>query len=270
MMHRKTPVSQEIANDLAQAIESGELPPGALLPSERELVAQYGTSKATVGKAIGLLRAQGLIASQVGRGIFVRTSPRRVVRDSARHQAEKDLVRATEEERRGRGEAEENIGAPLEELHFDTKYEIVDAGPDLAKEFNVPIGEPLLRRTYETSEMHGTRLAYSVGYIPVRLIESNPVLLSEDCEPWPGGTQHQLFTVGIEIEKVVDEVTAFMPGMADAHRWALAEGVPLLLVRRISIDTHGRVVEVSDAQYPADRTELRFTTLLERWANGDK
>ena len=43
------------------------------------------------------------------------------------------------------------------------------------------------------------------------------------------------------------------------------EGVPLLWVRRISLDTTARVVEISDAQYPADRTKLTFHTPLTRW-----
>ena len=35
--------------------------------------------------------------------------------------------------------------------------------------------------------------------------------------------------------------------------------------RRISIDTDDRIVEVSDADYPADRTELQFVTPLKPW-----
>ena len=58
-----------------------------------------------------------------------------------------------------------------------------------------------------------------------------------------------------------------MPTTVDAQRWDLEPGVPLLLVRRISIDTTGRAVEVSDAQYPADRTLLRFTTPLRPWSD---
>ena len=40
------------------------------------------------------------------------------------------------------------------------------------------------------------RLSFSVSYIPRFLIESNPELLEERNEPWPGGHQHQLYTVG--------------------------------------------------------------------------
>ena len=102
--------------------------------------------------------------------------------------------------------------------------------------------------------------------MPVRLLESRPELLSGECEPWPGGHQHQLSLVGIEVAEIVDEVKARMPTTAEAQRWALDDGIPLLCVRRISVDTGGNVVEVSDAQYPADRTELRFSTPLKPWS----
>jgi GntR family transcriptional regulator len=84
-------------------------------------------------------------------------------------------------------------------------------------------------------------------------------------EPWPGGTQHQLYTVGIEIMTMIDEVTAKMPTTVDRQAWGLDNGIPLLLVRRISIDKLDRIVEVSDAVFPADRTKLEFKTPLKPW-----
>ena len=115
---------------------------------------------------------------------------------------------------------------------------------------------------------NGRRLSWSVSYIPVPLIESNPDLLDSGNEPWPGGTQHQLYTVGIEVVRIVDQVSARMPTTADAHEWQLDDGVPLLRVRRISYDASGTIVELSDADFPADRTELSFTTELNRWEAG--
>ncbi len=42
----------QIAAELADSIRSGELQPGALVPSERELIERFGTTKSTAGKAI--------------------------------------------------------------------------------------------------------------------------------------------------------------------------------------------------------------------------
>src|SRR5687768_2353103 len=48
------PIYQRIASDLRASIESGELPPGTVMPSERELIERYETSKTTVAKALAL------------------------------------------------------------------------------------------------------------------------------------------------------------------------------------------------------------------------
>jgi GntR family transcriptional regulator len=259
------PIQLRIADDIRMRIESGEYRPNDPLPTLHELAAQWRCSITSARNAVALLKAQGLITGGRGRAPVVRKPPRRVVRDSSRHQAEKDLVLAPEDERRKHGEAEDDLGEPLNDLQFRTEYDSVAAEPDLAAVFQCPSGERLLRKLYETCDKDGVRLAYSVSYVPESLLKSNPLLLSPECEPWPGGAQHQFHTVGIEIAQVVDEVTAIMPTTVDAQRWALDEGVPLLAVRRISVDTTGRVVEVSEAQYPADRTELRFTTHLNLW-----
>src|ERR1039458_10775758 len=74
-MPDRTPLSRQIAADMRRDIQSGELAPGALLPSERELIERYGTSKSTASKAIALLQAEGLVRTEFGRGTFVRSRP---------------------------------------------------------------------------------------------------------------------------------------------------------------------------------------------------
>lgn len=124
----------------------------------------------------------------------------------------------------------------------------------------------MLRRVYQTTDpASGRWLSWSVSYVPHELVRAHPELLDQGREPWPGGTQHQLYVAGIELAQIVDEVSAAMPTTVDAQRWDIDKGVPMLHIRRTSIDTTGRVVEISDADYPADRTELQFTTPLKRW-----
>ena len=48
----------------------------------------------------------------------------------------------------------------------------------------------------------------------------------------------------------------------------MVNGGPLLVVRSASIDTDSRVVEISEASYPADRSELEFVEKLGRWPAG--
>jgi GntR family transcriptional regulator len=262
----RAPIQLQIADDIRIKIEKGIYRPGDSLPPLHELAEQWSCSVSSARNAITLLKSQGLITGGRGKAPVVRVPHRMVIRDSRRHQAEKDLALASDEERRAHGEAEDNSGSPLGELDFRAEYHFMPAGPTLAAVFGCQPGEDLLRKQYETRDPSGwTRISYSVSYVPVRLIEGNPVLLSSDCEPWPGGAQHQFRTVGIEVAEIIDEVTAAMPTTVEAQRWDLEDGVPLVLVRRISVDTGGRVVEVSDAQYPADRTKLVFSTPLKAW-----
>ena len=61
----------QLASILRERIRSGDLPPGRALPSARLLSQQYEVAIGTVTKAIELLRAEGLVRTVIGRGIFV-------------------------------------------------------------------------------------------------------------------------------------------------------------------------------------------------------
>jgi len=65
---------RQIADQIAQLIASGEFPPGARLPAERELATSLGVSRASVREAIISLDMAGLVEVRVGTGIFV-TAP---------------------------------------------------------------------------------------------------------------------------------------------------------------------------------------------------
>ena len=75
------PMYRQIADDLRQQIESGELAPGAQLPTELELRDQFAASRNTVRDAITWLTSLGLVESRAGRarswyGKSIPSSPR--------------------------------------------------------------------------------------------------------------------------------------------------------------------------------------------------
>ena len=75
-MVKKTgrPAYLQIADDLRAQIRDGSLPPGAPLPSTTRLAAHYGVSLSVVKMAVGILRNEGLLIGQQGKGVFVRES----------------------------------------------------------------------------------------------------------------------------------------------------------------------------------------------------
>ena len=55
---------------LKEGLAGGTWPPGALMPSEADLVAQFGVSRMTVNRALKELQAEGLVERSQGVGTF--------------------------------------------------------------------------------------------------------------------------------------------------------------------------------------------------------
>ena len=60
-----------VAREIEQRVLAGRLKPGDRLPSERDLSAQLGVSRASLREAIHKLAARGLLESRQGGGTFV-------------------------------------------------------------------------------------------------------------------------------------------------------------------------------------------------------
>ena len=65
----------QVIDELRRRIESGEYPPGSLLPSEHQLSEEFGMVRSTIVRALRLLRDDGWIETQQGKGSFVRGRP---------------------------------------------------------------------------------------------------------------------------------------------------------------------------------------------------
>lgn len=63
------------ANRIRQQILSGAWADGRLLPSERDMAAQFGIARNTLRRIIQQLEGEGLVESHPGRGSVVRLSP---------------------------------------------------------------------------------------------------------------------------------------------------------------------------------------------------
>lgn len=60
---------RQVADDLREKITLGEI--RGQLPPRRQLAEQYGVADMTVGRALEVLKAEGLIESVPGLGVFV-------------------------------------------------------------------------------------------------------------------------------------------------------------------------------------------------------
>ncbi|HJZ50341.1 MAG TPA: PLP-dependent aminotransferase family protein [Roseiflexaceae bacterium] len=69
------PLYAQLAQDIQRRIRSGALPPGARLPTVRELARQLGVTRLTIHSAYSELQAGGWVEATVGRGTFVAAQP---------------------------------------------------------------------------------------------------------------------------------------------------------------------------------------------------
>ncbi|HOL38072.1 MAG TPA: histidine utilization repressor [Rubrivivax sp.] len=95
-----------VKQHLKDGLADGRWPPGALMPSEAELVAEFGVSRMTVNRALRELQAEGLVARTQGVGTFAaplhRVSSTLTIRDlneeiaerGQRHRADVHVRRA--------------------------------------------------------------------------------------------------------------------------------------------------------------------------------
>jgi DNA-binding FadR family transcriptional regulator len=68
---KKQTMAEQMADNIQESILFGELPGGAILPTEPELAQQFGVSRAVVRDATRILMARGLVQVEHGRGVFV-------------------------------------------------------------------------------------------------------------------------------------------------------------------------------------------------------
>ncbi|MEV8404271.1 GntR family transcriptional regulator [Streptomyces niveus] len=257
---------ERIADELRRSIRAGELRPGDRLPSETKLAEDHRRSVPTIRDALRLLQDEGLVEKLHGRGNFVRKPRTTVLRTNERHQWEKDRAREPEGERLKTGSTEHDTGLTVNDLVFHASYREIKAGADLAAVFDVPEGTAFIERTFRTRyDAENAPFTLVTSYLVRSLVEANPDLLDAANEPWPGGTQSQLHSVGIELGRIEERVTARPPTPEEAEELELPPGTSVLLLRKTSYDIEGRAVEMSDVTLPGDRTEMLFTTPLERW-----
>lgn len=242
------PRYRAVADELRRRMRSGVIPPGALLPSEPALIAEFAVSRGTVREAIALLRAEGLVVTEHGRGTYARPERpvRRLAADRYRRPVEGEAETAFTRDHR----------ADWSQYRLDREFAEVPAGAEQADLLGVEPGTMLLERRF-VFRLLGSAQQISVSSYPLDLVAGTPVA-DPDNEPWPGGSIAQLRTLGIEVTGVRERVRARMPTAEEAATLAVPTGVPVLTITR-QMYAGTRVVEVArDIVLPADRTELEY------------
>lgn len=70
-LDRTRPIWRQVAGIIASRIADGTYPVGSRVPSVVELSSEFGIAASTAQKALGHLKAEGLVRAEVGLGSFV-------------------------------------------------------------------------------------------------------------------------------------------------------------------------------------------------------
>ncbi|WP_041081108.1 FadR/GntR family transcriptional regulator [Thermotoga profunda] len=82
----KVQTANEIVNQIISSISKGELQPGSLLPSERDLAQMFNVSRVVVREAISALSLLGIIQKKWGKGNFISENVNlSLIRNSVKH-----------------------------------------------------------------------------------------------------------------------------------------------------------------------------------------
>ena len=241
------PVYKQIADFLRSSIARGRLHEGDQLPSEAQLMQQFGVARMTIRNAIRLLQDEGLVVSEHGRGVYVRNRPpvKRLASDrfARRHRKEGKAAFITEAEQVG--------GSPQVDM-----IDVREGRPpaEVADRLKLPDDAVTVIRSRRYS-LDGRPVETAVSYIPGDIARGTPIGVPN---PGPGGIYARLEELGHTLERFTEDVTARMPSPEEARVLNLPPGVPVFRLVRTAYDMEGRPVEVCDTIMAADAYLLSY------------
>jgi GntR family transcriptional regulator len=227
------PAYRRVGDELAARIRSGELAPGARVPSERELAAGRGISRMTARAAVGLLARRGLVERRERSGVFV-----------ARPKIEQslDTVAGLSDQLGGRGVVP---GAEVIEVRTVRVGELGDA--EVASRLGLS-DEDAVHVIVRVRTGDGEPLVLEENYLPERLL---PGLLAEDLS----GSLYALVRerYGLSVARTRQELEPTPLDSGAAALLGISPDVPALRVTRTAWDAEGCAIEFARDFHHRDR-----------------
>jgi GntR family transcriptional regulator len=236
------PLWRQIADRLRASVGEGEFQPGDALPSEAEINAAFGVSRATARASLDRLRQEGLISRQSGRGsIVLAPKVERPVNELASF--------SEDMRRRGLRASYATFGAAT-----------TPSSPETAAALNLKPGDLAF----------GIRRLLIADDDPIGMSESwlAPWVIAAGRAPTPeeldAGSLYAWLAreCRVTITGAKETIEADVAGGAMARRLNVGAGAAVLIARRRSHAADGRPVEYAVMHYRADR--YRFVIDLTR------
>lgn len=235
-MNHPAPLYLQIQQFLRLAIEQGRFRAGDKLPSEPELAQRFGTTRATVARALQQLVFEGLIARRAGSGTFV-SSPR--IDD----RVDTNLLESFEDHMIAAGES----------LHYELlAFESQSATPELSLALGTQA--PMLWRLERLRFVGGRKVALELRHLPESLARGIDVRWLQERS-----VQQVLREgLGLQIGRMENAVSASVASAEQARILGAAKGAALLVREHTIFDTKGRALLYGRTFY-AGKFSVRYT-----------
>jgi GntR family transcriptional regulator len=243
------PMYRQIAEDLREQIESGQLEPGQQLLTEIELRERYGASRNTVRDAIKLLTALGLVETRPGQGTFV---PKKI--DPLVSTLSGDPGAGVTEGASYLSEVSERDRKPSTS---PLQVEIQEASGDVSSGLGITKGTEVISR-HERRFIDGTPWSMQTSYYPMEFADRGAERLRSARNIPEGTVQYLAVTLRIHQVGYRDWITVRVPNPTEEDFFKLpADGrVAMYEIFRTAFDGNGVPMRLSITVFPADRNQF--------------
>ncbi|WP_069886952.1 GntR family transcriptional regulator [Streptomyces luteocolor] len=237
---------ERIAADIRDEIMSGDLEPGAKLPSTNQLKERFDASNATIQKALQLLKEERLVVGRAGAAVIVREHRQRTMRPASYM-----APAPPGEPYRWLTEAAKHGTAA-----HSTLMEVAEVRPpaDVSAALNLAVDETaLLRQQILTIDDEPVELVKS--YYPLGIARGTAITGRRKIK---GGTPALLAALGFPPRMSVDRVSARVPTQEQFHALRLPSGLPVLRTLRVVHSDGDRPIEVTVMVKAGHLYELQY------------
>jgi GntR family transcriptional regulator len=245
------PMYRQIAEDLRQQIELGELQPGQQLRTEIELREHYGASRNTVRDAIKWLTNLGLVETKPGQGTFVvqKIDPFVTTLTGDPHTGwggDEGAVYLSEVSKQNR----KPTSGPLQ-------VEIQQASDAMASALKIPEGAEVISR-HERRFIDGTPWSMQTSYYPMEFADRGAELLRSARNIDDGTVKYLRKALGLQQVGYRDVITVRAPNPTEADFFKLPPDgrVVIYEIARTAYDGNGQPMRFTRTVYPADRNQF--------------
>ncbi|MFC5723227.1 GntR family transcriptional regulator [Streptomyces gamaensis] len=225
---------EQIADSLRRRITEGEFRPGDLLPSSRDLCEQWGVSRATVNKALDMLRADGVVVSRQGLGVLVTDVP--LARPAGGRRANTARVSGGRPFRR--------LGTPTREVPPDRVRDALGLRPE----------ESALRRDRFVLLDDGTPLSLVSAWFPPDVADRCP-RLAQRGPITEGTTNYVARETGWRPARGTDITTVRLATADEAARFEREPPLAVAVDLHVAYDETGRALVCEEGVTPSDLWE---------------